>query len=176
MLIDSGVRIICMRHAIPNASSATTHAINMPSIRSSFVILLLVIVLVSLCAESSLLIFGGNIKSLLVRHVYVFRSFVLFCLSHMILFYLVVISGGKNDSTCFITSTVHPFPSILYCCVLLHFHLYHSGIVCNLAHSVGVSLLIRKLSTISSAIIHAPPVRPAQHVGALCDISYTRFC
>lgn len=30
---------------------------------------------------------------------------------------------------CMITFTVHPFPSILYCWLLEHSHLYHSGIV-----------------------------------------------
>lgn len=90
-------------------------------------------------------------------------------------FYFVVISDGKNDRICFITSTVHPLPSILYCCVLLHFHLYHSGIVCNLAHSVGVSLRIRHASTLPSAIAYALPLVLAKCAGALYPTSYTLF-
>ena len=43
-----------------------------------------------------------------------------------------------NEKICFITSTVHPLPSIWYIWVLLHFHSYQSGIVCSRAHSVGV--------------------------------------
>lgn len=50
---------------------------------------------------------------------------------------------------CLITSIVHPLPSILYCCVSEHSHLYHSGMVCNRAHSVGVRRRMRFL------IIHA---------------------
>ena len=36
--------------------------------------------------------------------------------------------------------TVQPLPSIRYACESLHSHLYQAGIVCNLAHSVGVRL------------------------------------
>ena len=45
------------------------------------------------------------------------------------------------------TSTVQPLPSIRYACVSLHSHLYQVGIVCNLAHSVGVSLRMPRMRT-----------------------------
>lgn len=41
------------------------------------------------------------------------------------------------------TSTVQPLPSILYCCVSLHCQVYHSGMVCRRAHSVGVRRRMR---------------------------------
>lgn len=44
----------------------------------------------------------------------------------------------RKLNICLITSTVHPLPSIVYCCVAEHSHLYHSGIVCKRAASVGV--------------------------------------
>ena len=82
----------------------------------------------------------------------------------------------RNESICAITSIVQPLPSILYCWVLLHPHLYQSGTVCSRAHSVGVSLLMRTSGAFSSAIAYAQPVRLAQHAGALWLMSYTRFC
>ena len=81
--------------------------------------------------------FGSKIGLL-----FAFVCCLFFCYIVVVLFYYVSKSFGKNESICLMTSTVQPLPSILYCCVLLHFHLYQSGIVCNLAHSVGVSLRI----------------------------------
>ena len=60
------------------------------------------------------------------------------------IFFCYVYHNSMKLSICFITSTDQPLPSIRYACVSLHSHLYHSGIVCNREHSVGVRRRIRQ--------------------------------
>ena len=67
----------------------------------------------------------------------------------------------KKLNMCTITSTVQPFPNIRYCCVSLHFHWYHSGMVCRRAHSVGVRRRMRP-RLVPNAGSHRAAGRPAR--------------
>lgn len=77
---------------------------------------------------------------------------------------------------CLITSTVHPLPNILYCCVSDTSHLYHFGIVCSLAHSVGVKRRILTSASSSTKTLIVLPACPSINAGAWPSVSYTRFC
>lgn len=76
------------------------------------------------------------------------------------------------DRMCLITSTVHPLPSMVYCCVAEHSHLYQSGIVCKRAASVGV--MRRTIS--SRATSGAWPACAEHKEGMMPSEQYTRFC
>lgn len=53
----------------------------------------------------------------------------------------------RKLSICRITLIVHPLPNKRYICVSEQSHLYQSGTVCSLEHSIGVNLRIDDVST-----------------------------